>query len=182
MFKLFPESIVVLLPAFSLLIIGYVVEKHYVSRVTCFTSSLALVVHYVTVYDPGWVLRIHANIGLFLGLIGFNAYIQENSMPMWFYDVTHAAYSSMVVGTILIYPLLHSILSNMFAFNPSILLAPVAAIVIILNFLLMNSPDGIYYTGARRFEVNRFIANSRIEVPNKRGTSMVSLTHWFDLE
>lgn len=50
---LLPRSVAVLLPEVSLILIGYVVEKHFVSRVTCFTNVMVLNVHFLTIGGSG---------------------------------------------------------------------------------------------------------------------------------
>lgn len=180
MFKLLPESVVVLLPAFSLVLIGYAVEKHYVSRITCFTNSLALIIHYLTIGDVGLLLRIHANLGLLLGVIGFSAYLQEKSLPEDYYILSHIGYSSLVVGSIILYPQAHWLLSHLLA-DPSLPLNLFVALVLLSNLVLLDAADELFYTGARPADVNEFINKYKIRVYDRDGyLTMVPLQRWFE--
>lgn len=179
MYEFLPESVVVLLPTLSLVFIGFVVEKHYVSRVTTFTNSLALVVFYLTVVDVGgWLLRIHANIGLLLGVIGFLSYIKQESLPHDYYMLSHIGYGSFFVGSILLYPHAQWFLGLV---NIPLPLWLFAGAFFIFNLMLLDESDQIFYTGAAPYEVVDFIKSYDIRVPDGRGGSMmVPLRRWFD--
>lgn len=62
------------LPAFGLLVIGILVEKHYVSRVTVFTNVLALNIHLLSMNQAPRLLVWFGDLGLVLGLYGIAAY------------------------------------------------------------------------------------------------------------
>lgn len=181
MFELLPESVVILLPAISLLLIGQVVERHYVGRITCFTNSLALIVHYATVADPGIVLRIHANIGLILGIIGFLAYIDEKSLPGGYYGIAYLGYGSLVVGAIILYPQIHWILSLIFA-NAT----PVAMLVVVLaitynTLMMMVTGDEFVYMGAKPAAVDEFLGSWKVRIADDYGRPLwISLEDLFD--
>jgi len=61
------------LPVFALLVIGFAVEKHYVSRVTMFTNAIALNVHFLSLDAAPRLLVWYGDLGLILGVIGFAA-------------------------------------------------------------------------------------------------------------
>jgi len=177
MFELLPESVVVLLPAFSLLLIGQAVERHYIGRITCFTNSLALIVHYVTVTDPGNLLRIHANIGLLLGIIGFIAYIEERSLPESYYGIAYLGYGSLVVGSIILYPQIYWVLSLIFS-NATLVAVLVVSIAIIYNTLMMVfTGDEFVYMGAKPAAVDEFLGDWRVRISDDYGRLV-----WVSLE
>ncbi|USZ71256.1 hypothetical protein [Natronosalvus halobius] len=181
MFTILPESVVMLLPALSLLFIGHAVERHYVGRITCFTNSLALVVHYVTVDDPGLLLRLHANIGLLLGVIGFIAYYKHRSLPGAYYSLSYLGYGSLVVGTIILYPQILWLFGLIFT-NSAPGAALFAFLVIVYNTgLLLFTGGALIHMGARPASVDEFIQRYEVAVPDGRGyVVMTPLTHWFD--
>lgn len=78
------------------------VEKYYVSRVTCFANSLALYVHVGTLSDPGFWLGTYTDVGLALGLIGIVAYLNQASLHTYYYFVTLFFYSGLPVGTVIL--------------------------------------------------------------------------------
>lgn len=167
MFQLLPESIAVLIPALSLVLIGHVVEEHYVGRITCFSNVMALNVHYLTIGEAGLLLRIHANLGLFLGVYGLWAYVKRESLSKEYYEVVHLLYSSFVVGTILLYPQVNWIFSLVLA-DPSIPMTFLVVVVLILNFLLLDD-DEIHYTGGVHPDVIKFVNRRSIPYPDGRG-------------
>lgn len=167
MIQLLPESIAVLIPALSLVLIGHVVERHYVGRITCFSNVMALNVHYLTIGESGLLLRIHANLGLILGLWGLWAYLGRESLPKEYYEVVHLLYSSFVVGTILLYPQVNWIFSLVLA-DPSIPMTLLVGLVLLINFLILDADD-MHYTGGVHPDVINFVNQRRIPYPDGRG-------------
>jgi hypothetical protein len=88
--------------AFALLIVGYIVEKRFVSRITVFTNSLAINLFFLARNVPEIVVW-YANIGLFVGIICLCMRILEEPMPSWFYETMKYTYSSIVVGLVMLY-------------------------------------------------------------------------------
>lgn len=100
-------SLVNLITPISLVIIGHLVEKVYVGRITIFANTIALNLffHSVNVTEIlGWYL----NIGLIWGVIGLLAYFARKRLPNWYYKVG-LIYSSIPVGAILLYFTLYPI-------------------------------------------------------------------------
>lgn len=179
MFQLLPESIAVLIPALSLVLIGHIVEEHYVGRITCFSNVMALNVHYLTIGETGLLLRIHANLGLLLGVYGLWAYIQRESLSSTYYNFVHLFYSSFVVGTILLYPQANWIFSFVLD-DPSLPLTLLVGLVLLFNFILLDDADDLHYTGGVHPDVVSFIKKWEIRVPDgSGGYQMVPLREWF---
>lgn len=168
MFRLLPESIAVLIPALSLVLIGHVVERHYVGRITCFSNVMALNVHYLTIGEAGLLLRIHANLGLFLGVYGLWAYVQRKSLSTGYYDIVHLFYSSLVVGTILLYPQINWIFSLVLA-DPGIPMTILVLLVLLYNIFLGVFSDELHYRGEVNPDVIYFVNEAKIPYPNGRG-------------
>jgi hypothetical protein len=97
-----PPELLYGLPQIGLILIGIIVEQHYVSRVTCFTNSLALYVHVGTLTNPGLWLGIYADIGILLGVIGFIAYHYQVSLPNYYYVMALFAYSGLPVALVIL--------------------------------------------------------------------------------
>lgn len=182
--NLLPKSIAVLLPELSLLFIGYVVEKHYVSRVTCFTNVMALNVHFLTIGESGLWLGLYADFGLLLGVWGFLHYLDRESLAEGYYVLSHLGYSSLVVGTIILYPHIEWVFSAILG-DGSLPATVVAALAISVNFVLMDEASNLHYTLSRPARVNEFIENSsRIRFVSREGlvTPWKGLDNWFDVK
>ncbi|MFC3477653.1 hypothetical protein [Halobacterium litoreum] len=156
---LLPTSLAALIPELSLLLIGYVVEKHYVSRVTCFTNVLALNVHFLTVGESGLWLGLYADLGLLLGAWGFLHYMEQESLSRDYYQVSHILYSSLVVGAIILYPHIEWIFSAILG-DGSLPAIGVVGIAVLINLALLDDEDQLHYRLARDIRVNEFIVNS----------------------
>ena len=89
---------------FSLLAIGIVVEKHYVSRVTGFTNGIAATVHVITLHTANLYLFIYAGLGFTLGAIGFLFYTLRESTGWWYNFPAFFLYSSWNVFWIVVLP------------------------------------------------------------------------------
>ncbi|MFC7026828.1 hypothetical protein ACFQJ5_03275 [Halomicroarcula sp. GCM10025324] len=181
---LLPTSLAALIPELSLLLIGYVVEKHYVSRVTCFTNVLALNVHFLTIGESGLWLGLYADLGLALGAWGFLHYMKQESLSRDYYQISHIFYSSIVVGAIILYPHIKWIFSAILGdgFLPTIV---VVGIIWLINLALLDKEDRLHYQLARDYRVNKFIVNSpeiRFNLGEGRFTQWRRLDHWFDVE
>ena len=181
---LLPKSIAVLLPELSLLLIGYVVEKHYVSRVTCFTNVLALNVHFLTIGKSGLWLGLYADFGLILGGWGFLHYMEQESLGKGYYQLSHLGYSSLVVGAIILYPHIEWIFSAILG-DGSLPAVGVVVLALSVNLALLDDGDHLHYRLARDIRVNEFIVNSgriRFDLGDGYVTPWRRLDHWFDVK
>ena len=100
-----PEGFVKFIPSIVLIIIGLVVEKHYVGRITVFSNVCAL--YYELFWIEGlsslWtiLIAIYANLGLLIAVYALLQYRSKESCPKWVYSL-FLLYSSVVVGIIMI--------------------------------------------------------------------------------
>lgn len=85
----------------SLIIVGVVVEKHYVSRITTFTNSVALLDFFFKMENVHGLLWLYADVGFVMGLIGLFAYIDDYSLPSEYYYIAFF-YNSIIVALIII--------------------------------------------------------------------------------
>jgi len=180
--ELLPESVAVLLPELSLILIGYVVEKHFVSRVTCFTNVMALNVHFLTIGASGLWLGLYADLGLILGAYGLLAYWKRESLDSWFYNLSHVGYSSIVVGSIILYPHIEWLFSLVWT-NSSLPASAIVGLAILLNFALLDEADQLHYRFSQTVGVNKFILGASIRIPTDRGWSeYIDLDEWFNVK
>jgi len=86
----------------GLLIIGLIVEVHYVSRISNFTNSIALYLFYTRnrIHNP--LLQIYVIIGIFLGLIGIVSYMMDESLPSEYYAFCMVFYNSATIALIML--------------------------------------------------------------------------------
>lgn len=97
-----PRFFIVNLGVFGLIITGFLVEKHYVSRPAMFANGIALNVHvYEFLMPPEWLL-LYADIGIVVSGIAIVSYATESTLPEGYYDTIGRAYSSITVGMIII--------------------------------------------------------------------------------
>ncbi|MFA5868739.1 MAG: C39 family peptidase [Candidatus Bathyarchaeia archaeon] len=86
-----------------LLLIGVLVETHYVSRISMFSNCIALII-YVTKYELGsLVIGVYVILGLVLGIVGLISYAVDESLPQEYYAITFILYNSLLVGVIMIF-------------------------------------------------------------------------------
>lgn len=88
----------------SLLIVGFFVEKHYISRLSVFSNAIALNLYADQLPQPGTILSIYVDIGVTLGGIGLLAYLLNEELGGYYYDTTYFAYSSLAVGLVMLLP------------------------------------------------------------------------------
>ena len=85
------------LGAISMIIIGLLVEKHFISRPSLFANVIALNTYLIArgITEP--FLCLYANVGLILGGIAILAYWSDTSLSSFFYTVAFM-YNSAFVG------------------------------------------------------------------------------------
>lgn len=146
------------LPIFALLVVGFAVEKHYVSRVTVFTNTIALNVHFLSLDAVPRALVWYGDLGLLLGLYGFAAYLLNAKTGILYNLPAYTLYSSLPVALV-------------------ILTAPsgwVAALVLtsLVSFAasyVLEEELGIEvaHWGPRPGQVTRFIRTARMTYPDR---------------
>lgn len=95
-----PVSVVGILGPISLLVVGFLVERRFISRMTIFTNSIALNLMAFGLANPPFYLVSYANIGLLLGVIALISYAAQKSMSKLFYLIGWL-YCSIVVGALI---------------------------------------------------------------------------------
>jgi hypothetical protein len=158
--------------------VGYVVEKHYVSRVTTFTNALAVTVSVIT-HGGSWIIGLYADIGLVVGLLGLQAYRKNRSMSTAYYEFSAVFYSSVVAGAVIIYPELRALFSYVTTY-PDLLVIFLILIIFIFNLFMIIADESLIYKGARPIQVNEFIANAEFRFPKER--RWYSVNNWFDVK
>jgi hypothetical protein len=89
---------------FGLIILGLLVEKHYVSRTSIFANTIAINVHFIQYPAVDSLFVWYANIGLIFGSTAIISYAIEESLPSEFYSIS-IAYSSIPVGLLILFTL-----------------------------------------------------------------------------
>lgn len=160
------------LPAFGLLVIGILVEKHYASRATVFTNVLALNTHLLSLNQAPRLHVWFGDLGLVLGLYGIAAYALNAKSGILYNFPAFTLYSSLPVALVILTPVEN--------FVPALILA------VVVNFaggILITELFGIKIThwGPRHGEVSRFIQKARMEYVDAYGVvQKVDLDVGFD--
>jgi len=101
------ESLLVLTP-WILILVGILIEKHFIGRVATFTNTMAINIHFSSIQDLNPPLALYANLGLLFGVVAIISYIvstklgQRLGLPWWYYKITNWAFSSIVTGILLL--------------------------------------------------------------------------------
>lgn len=100
--ELLPEFFIVNLGIFGLIITGFLVEKHYVSRPAMFANGIALNIHvYEFLMPPEWLL-LYADVGIVVSGIAIFSYATETKLPEGYYNIIWYTYSSIAVGVVIL--------------------------------------------------------------------------------
>lgn len=141
------------LPVLALLVVGFAVEKHYVSRVTVFTNTIALNVHFLSLDTSPRLLVWYADVGLLLGLYGFAAYLINKKTGILYNFPAYSLYSSLPVALV--------ILIGPDGWLPALILASVVSLVV--GYVLEEELGlDIAHWGPRPGQVSRFIQTARM--------------------
>lgn len=148
------------LPVIALLVVGFAVEKHYVSRVTVFTNTIALNVHFLSLSEAPDLLIWYGDLGLLLGLYGFTAYILNRKTSIIYNLPAYSLYSSLPVALAII-------------IGPDGWLAAIvlASVMSLLVGYVFEEEFGINVShwGPRPGQVSRFIRNATLEYIDPTG-------------
>lgn len=106
----FPDWVIGYANAFALLIVGYLAETEYVSRIALFTNGVALTVHAIVNLDGGFfgsgiigaLVSLYTLVGFCAGTVGVVAYWEQESLPQIYYDLNYFAYRSVTVATFIL--------------------------------------------------------------------------------
>lgn len=141
------------LPQLGLIFVGMLIERHYVSRVTCFTNSLALIAHANAAENVGWMLGTFSEIALVFGVVGMWAYLREDSLGKWYYLASFLLFSGLPIGAIIL-------------FTDHWILALIGANGIALP-LALRSDDSVVYTKSMPGATYEFAKNTNIVHTNR---------------
>lgn len=97
-----PDLFTTYLTVATLLFIGIEVESYYVSRVTVFSNSVALLVHAEGFDRIGLFFSVYLLIGGIAGAYGMWKYLRDQSISALYYDSIYYTYSSASVGMVIL--------------------------------------------------------------------------------
>lgn len=148
------------LPIFALLLVGIVVEKYYVSRVTTFTNVLALNMSFLSLETAPRFLVWYGDLGLILGVYGMLAYLVNVETGRLYRVPAFTMYASLPVAAVIIA-----------APTDWWVALLVAGIVNFAGGAVLESELGIdvAHWGPRHGEVSRFIATRKMEFIDPHG-------------
>ncbi|WP_222919105.1 hypothetical protein [Natrinema sp. SYSU A 869] len=155
------------LPVLALLVVGFAVEKHYVSRVTVFTNTIALNVHFLSLDEAPRLLVWYGDLGLLLGLYGFTAYLLSVKTSILYNLPAYTLYSSLPVALV--------ILTGPNGWLAALVLASLVSLVaghMLEEELGMN----IAHWGPRPGQVTRFVETARMRYLDGAVTRTVDLS------
>lgn len=93
-----PPGAITAVTVFALLIVGFLVESYYVSRLTIFSNSIALITFLNTGSRLDWILILYGVLGVGAGLVGLTFYLGQEELPIEYYEATFFTYSSAPIG------------------------------------------------------------------------------------
>lgn len=102
--QLLPKELIILLGPTSLMIIGFLVEKHYTGRITMFANAIALVSFFAQVTTIPLLIILYINIATILGIIGLASYSVKFPLFEAYYHFGKF-FSSAITGIVLLYGL-----------------------------------------------------------------------------
>lgn len=131
---LIPDLLANYYSIFAILFVGLVAEEYYISRITMFANSGALLLHAKQFPEVGLFVAVYVLIGLVVGLIGFGSYTLSSSLPDGFYQLAYFSYSSAQVALMMMLT---------FLFSPNLLwLAVGLALGVLANSKLLTMAPG----------------------------------------
>lgn len=154
------------LPVIALLVVGFAVEKHYVSRVTVFLNAIALNVHFLSLNEAPRLLVWYCDVGLIFGGIGFAAYLLNVKTGILFNLPAYALYSSFPVALV--------VLSGPSGWVAALVLASIVSLVAGYYFEEVVGVQ-VSHWGPHPGQVDRFIQTARMTYPDGRVTRKVDL-------
>lgn len=95
----FPPIIAENLDVIALLILGFLVEKRFVSRPAIWANVAAINVHLYGYHSVDQWLAWYADFGLVVAVLAVFTYASGDSLPNWFYTLAWA-YSSIPVAVL----------------------------------------------------------------------------------
>jgi hypothetical protein len=99
-----PKGLVIVLPAVTLIIVGIIVEKYYVGRISLLTNAVALSTFFAFIENLNWGIILYINILTIFGIVALISYAFRIKLPKEFYFIA-GVFSSIISGVLLIYGL-----------------------------------------------------------------------------
>jgi len=100
--ELAPEWAIANIGAASLILLGYLAEKKFVSRISIFANGIALNINYLPFSKIlPFYLGLYLDAGLLLALASVISYASNTTMPKWFYQLGWL-YSSVAAGLLIL--------------------------------------------------------------------------------
>lgn len=161
-----PPDLTLILTEVSLLIIGIVAEKHYVSRLTSFTNAVALTIHLLSQSETGFWIGIYVDLSILLGVIGLYAYIQEQRLPEGYYLISFFLFSSVNVALV--------IGLSSFSF-----FVPLGIGIIVQLILARVGGEGLVHFGDFSGAVKRFHQQNDLTITDQYGHRKYDFSDWF---
>jgi len=100
--QILPKSIIDLLPAITLIIVGLIVEKYYVGRISLLTNAVALSTFFSQFNNLNFWLIIYINVLTIAGGIALLSYTFKLKLTKHFYWIA-GIFSSLISGLLLVY-------------------------------------------------------------------------------
>lgn len=148
------------LPIFTMLFVGIVIEKYYVSRVTTFTNVLALNLSFLSLETPPSFLVWYGDLGVILGVYGMITYLVNAETGKLYRVLAFTMYASLPVAAV--------ILAAPTGWSMALL---IAGTVNFVGGVVLESELGIdvAHWGPRHGEVSRFIDTRKMAFIDPHG-------------
>lgn len=102
--QIFPVELIRILPAITLIIVGLIVEKKYVGRISLLTNAVALSTFFAFIENiPTWTIW-YINILTIFGIIAIISYAFKIKLSKEFYFIA-GIFSSLISGILLLWGL-----------------------------------------------------------------------------
>jgi len=98
--------LVPLIGPLSLMVAGWLVEKHYTPRIAVFTNSMAIVEVYKNLNNVPELLALFVNLAPFIGIIFAWSYYTKKKLSNDTYKAAKV-YSTMIVALVILYGLIY---------------------------------------------------------------------------
>ena len=90
------------LDVFGLIIVGFLVEKHYISRPAVFANVIAVNLHFMENPTSQDLFIWYSNIGIIFGAIAIYSYANKTTLSGSYYTVAMYLYSSITVAFVIL--------------------------------------------------------------------------------
>jgi hypothetical protein len=161
-----PPELTLILTELSLLLLGFLAEKYYVSRLTSFANAIAITIHILSQENVSFWLGLYGDIAFLVGIIGLIAYAAESSLHAHFYDVSFFLYSSVNVGLVI-------------ALSSDFIIALILGILIQLGLAMVYEDEKLVHRGDFAGSVKKFHIENNFELDDGTGRHTYDFSDWF---